>query len=129
MSLKLQIINLLEGGFDNAQIQEMTGAKMNYIRIVKNMLKVSGMKVDRYYKKAPAVGTKSYAIYLTFLRNPKARAVDVSTALDATLSLCQRVRCRYFGLSVDPKDSVKLKRGIRPQKQAMFDVDLSELKL
>lgn len=129
MSLKLQIISLLESGFDNAKIQEKTGAKMNYISIVKKMLKDSGVKVDRYYKKAPNFGTKSYAIYLTFLDNPRARAVDVSKALDATLSLCQRVRRRYFGLDVDPKDSVKLKRGIRPQKQAMFDVDLSELKL
>ena len=129
MTLKLQIINLLEIGLDNAQIQEQLGVKMHYISIVKGMLKDSGMKVDKYYRKKPKAGTKSYAIYKTFLENPKARAVDVSKALDVTLSLCQRVRLRYFGLPVDPKDSVKLKRQILPQPKAMFDVDLSELKL
>lgn len=103
MSLKLQIISLLESGFDNAQIQEKTGAKMNYICIVKKMLRDSGVKVDRYYKKTPNVGTKSYAIYQAFLNNPNARAFDVSTSLGATLSLCQRVRNRYFGVAADTK--------------------------
>jgi len=129
MTLQLQIIKLLESGLDNAQIQEQLGVKMHYISIVKKMLKDSGMKVDRYYRKKPKAGTKSDAVYRTFLGNPKARAADVSKSLGVTLSLCRKVRSRYFGLTTDPAEPVKLKRQILPQPKAMLDVDLSELKL
>lgn len=129
MTLQLQIIKLLESGFDNAQIQEQLGVKMHYISIVKKMMKDSGAKVDRYYRKKPKAGTKSDAVYKTFLENPKARAVDVSKALGVTRSLCRKVRTRYFGLPTDPAEPVKLKRQILPQPKAMFDVDLSELSL
>lgn len=129
MTLKAKIIEMIECNMLNTEIAEVTGACIGYVRNVRSQSKHFGVIGCAHKQRKPKENTKSYVVYKFFLANPKAKNKDAARLLNVTESMCGKVKNNYLGLKGRTKNPVKVKRQILPQRKAMFDVDLSELKL
>ncbi len=121
MKLKPQIIRLIELGYHNQQIAEAVGASINYVVTLRADYNAVSDVVYRSRIAEPKTGTKSRIVYDFILANPDCSFADTVKRTGMDHGLVGSIRRRLL--------SIKKYREMLPQKQAMFDVELSELKL
>lgn len=121
MKLKPVIIELIEKGYHNQRIAKAVGASINYVVTLRADYNAASPVVYRSRIAEPKIGTKSRIVYDFILANPDCSFTDTVKRTGMDQGLVGSIRRRLL--------SVKKYREMLPQKQAMFDVDLSELKL
>lgn len=121
MKLKPIIIELIEKGYNNHQVAVASGASLNYVVSIRADYNAVSPVVYRSQSLAPKVGTKSRIVYDFILANPSCGFTETVERTGMDRGLVGTIRRRLL--------SIKKYRSMLPQKQAMFDVDLSELKL
>lgn len=95
MTLKLQIINLIEKGYHNKRIASVLNASLRYIVTVRSDYNESAPVWIASRQKEPKQGTDSRKAYEFMIANPEATTSEVCKAAGVNNNAVRRTAIRY----------------------------------
>lgn len=95
-TLKIAIIDLIDQGYNNADIVEALACSNDYVRMLRaEYYHLTGQRKRSRHTK-PKSGTKWREVYEFFLANPKATCAEASLATGANRGSCYKLRSYYL---------------------------------